>query len=206
MRQGFPGGKAKRTPVIRMSLPEAQHEQGPGNGGGAGQGPAESAQEQETRTFRLCTRVARDRAAAGMAVCAAGAVLTGAWLLFRAVAAPQDLSWLDAALPAAAVLAFSLLRRVTSCRLTVGPAGLVRGPGAGRRAVPWSSVEAVELHGLPGLRSPAPAGPVQETLLLIRMRGARCIAVRGDIDGFHDLQQMLRRHIPQERWRDRRNA
>jgi hypothetical protein len=161
---------------------------------------------EEIRTFRLCTRAARDGAVAGMAASALAGILFAGWLLFKSLARPQDLSWTDFALPAAALGVFLLLRFTTACCLTVGPAGLARGRGADRRMTPWSSVEAVEVHALPPLR--ACPGPEQrrEPWLLIRLRGAGSIAVRGEIDGFQDLMQILRRHVPPERWRDQRSG
>lgn len=161
---------------------------------------------EEIRTFRLCTRAARDGAVAAMAVCAVVGILFAVWLLFKSLARPQDLSWADFAIPAAALGLFFLLRFSTGCCLTVGPAGLASGRGASRRMKPWSSVEAVEVHALPPLRTCHGPEQRREPWLLIRLKGTGSIAVRGEIDGFQDLMQILRRHVPPERWRDQHSG
>jgi hypothetical protein len=161
---------------------------------------------EETRTFRLCTRAARDAAVAGMAVCIVAAAVFAALLLYKSLARPRTLGWLDVALPGAAAACFSVLRISIGSCLTIGPAGLLRGRGEARTVLPWSSVEAVELHALPRKGALSGPGRTEEPWLLIRLRGARSITVRGDVDGFHDLVQMLRRHVPPERWHDRRAA
>jgi hypothetical protein len=194
--QGFADGEAKDKTTDMITLDQAS----------PGQVQQDAPAAEETRTFRLCTRAARDGAVAGMAASALAGILFAAWLLFKSLARPQDLSWTDFALPAAALGVFLLLRFTTACCLTVGPAGLARGRGADRRMAPWSSVEAVEVHALPPLRACPGPEQTREPWLLIRLRGARSIAVRGEIDGFQDLMQILRRHVPPERWRDQRSS
>ncbi len=194
--QGFAGGEAKDKSTVMITMDQTS----------PGQMQQDAPTAEDIRTFRLCTRAARDGAVAGMAASVLAGILLTAWLLFKSVARPQDLLWTDFALPAAALGVFLLLRFTTAFCLTVGPAGLARGRGAHRRMAPWSSVEAVEVHALPPLR--ACPGPEQrrEPWLFIRLRGTGSIAVRGEIDGFQDLLQILRRHVPPERWRDQRSG